>query len=96
MTLENPTNEIQKQILALVQAVEKLRGPGGCPWDQEQNHQRDSRKRRSRPLFLKRKISKNHTVPCQQGLLIIPQPRPTSGKRHVPYQQHELRVKSSC
>ncbi len=39
MTLENPTNEIQKQILALVQAVEKLRGPGGCPWDQEQNHQ---------------------------------------------------------
>lgn len=37
--LNNPLSEIQKQITSLVQAVEKLRGPGGCPWDQEQTHQ---------------------------------------------------------
>lgn len=32
-------SEIQKEILELVHAVSRLRGPGGCPWDQEQSHQ---------------------------------------------------------
>ncbi|HPI39767.1 MAG TPA: MazG family protein, partial [Pseudobdellovibrionaceae bacterium] len=37
--LKKPDLEIQKEILELVHAIEKLRGPGGCPWDLEQNHQ---------------------------------------------------------
>lgn len=27
-----------EQIKRLIEIVEKLRGPGGCPWDREQNH----------------------------------------------------------
>jgi len=30
--------EIAEEFVALVEAVARLRGPGGCPWDREQTH----------------------------------------------------------
>ena len=30
---------ISKKFIDLLEIVEKLRGPDGCPWDQEQTHE---------------------------------------------------------